>query len=459
MSIVQVNVSRVSAPIPSGLQKTGAIISQGGTTTAANTRTLITQPADLTAILAVPLALTSLTSSGTVATATTTAPHGVTTGDTFLTTIAGASPAGYDGTFLATSTGASAFTYAVPSGLATPATGIITYTDRSGAELVAMATTFFAQGSQQAVYVLELGAGEPAAGVTALSAYISANVGFFYSYLVPRSWSSEPTFVSFVATFEASTALTYFYVTETNANYASFTSAMKCVKGLIEAPSGLPATEFSIAAWMQNELCRTPSSTTKVPPASYTFLFGVTPFPTEGNAALLATYKAASVNVVGTGAEGGLTNDILLYGTGEDGKDSTYWYSVDWVQINEDLAIANAVISGSNNTSNPLYYSQDGIDRLQAVAASVGASGVANGLVLGQVIQTQLAQTTFIQNLENGLYDGFTVVNAVPFIPYVQANPDDYPAGNYNGLTIAYTPNRGFLHIIFNIVVTSFPVA
>src|ERR1700730_18550751 len=122
MSIVQVNVSTVSAPIPSWLQKTGALLSQGGTTTAANTRTLITQLADLTAILAAPLALTSLTSSGTVATATTTAPHGVTTGDTFLTTVAGASPAGYDGTFLATATGASAFTYAVPSGLTTPAT-------------------------------------------------------------------------------------------------------------------------------------------------------------------------------------------------------------------------------------------------------------------------------------------------------------------------------------------------
>ena len=109
-------------------------------------------------------------------------------GSSFITTIAGASPSGYNGTVKATVTNTLplTFTYTVPSGLSTPATGTITWTVANQAELVAMATTFFDQGSNQAVYVLELGAGSAAAGVTTLAAYITANPGFFYSYLVPR---------------------------------------------------------------------------------------------------------------------------------------------------------------------------------------------------------------------------------------------------------------------------------
>ena len=460
MSIVQVNVSTVSAPVPSGQQKLGALISQGATTTAANAKTLLSAVGDLTALLKGALPLTSITWLASVATATTTAPHGFVTSDTLTLTIAGATPSTYNGTFLCTVTGASTFTYPLVSnpGGATSVPG--TYTPEDVSELVAMNTTFFAQGSQQGVWVLELGAGNAADGVTALSAYITTNtingLGPFYSYLVPRPWASEPTFVSLVATFETAISRTYFYTTVTNGNYASFTNAMKSVKSLVEAP-GIPATEFSIGAWMQNELSRSPSSTSRVPPAAYTFLFGVTPYPQAGNAALLATYAAANVNVVGTGAEGGISDDILLYGTTEDGKDSTYWYSVDWVTINADLAISNAVINGSNNTSNPLYYNQDGINRLQAVVASTMGAGVANGLVLGQVIQTELDQTTFITNLENGLYDGLTVVNAVPFLSYVRVNPNDFPAGLYGGITSAYVPNRGFLHIIYNVVVANFP--
>lgn len=49
--IVLVNVSQILAATPDTLQKTGAIVTQGGTTTAAGTATLITAQADLTAIL------------------------------------------------------------------------------------------------------------------------------------------------------------------------------------------------------------------------------------------------------------------------------------------------------------------------------------------------------------------------------------------------------------------------
>jgi head-tail adaptor len=66
----------------------------------------------------------SLTRTTTVATVTTVEPHGYTTGD--FVTIAGATPAGYNGKVKITVTGASSFTYPVNSALATPPTGALT---------------------------------------------------------------------------------------------------------------------------------------------------------------------------------------------------------------------------------------------------------------------------------------------------------------------------------------------
>lgn len=60
-------------------------------------------------------AITSITWAASVATVTTTAAHGIPVGDTITVTIAGTTPAGYSGTFQATSTGANTFTYPLVS--------------------------------------------------------------------------------------------------------------------------------------------------------------------------------------------------------------------------------------------------------------------------------------------------------------------------------------------------------
>lgn len=433
-NIVTVNVSQTIAEAPSTLQGTGAFISQGGTSAAAGTLTLLTSLADLSPVITAPKALTSLVWSGSVVTVTTTAPHGWTTALVFPVVIAGCTPDGYNGTFTATVTGASTFTYplvANPGSITTAGTVTI----GSAVEVNAMATTFFAQSSSVAVYVLELGAGSPAQGVTALTTYITGNPGVIYSYLVPRSWSSEATFISYLASFEATTAKTYFFITATTGNYTSFTALMKCAFVLIEA-AGIPVTEFTSAAPFHVTLNYNPSASNKVTPTAFSYLFGVTPYPTVGNAALRQTLQTAGVNIVGTGAEGGVSTAILLWGTTMDLNDFTYWYSVDWVQINVELDLANEIINGSNNPQAPLYYNQDGINRLQARAQATMNRGISDGLVLAPVS-----------------------VTAIGFLAYVANNPSDYAAGAYNGLAVIYTPSRGFKHITFNVQVASLPTA
>lgn len=542
--IVQVNVSQTQAPIPDNLQKTGALVSQGGTLLTVGQYSLLAQYSDLAPLLATPLALTSLTWSsayGGQVTATTAVAHGIPVNTQFVTVIAGEVPAAYNGTFQAIATGASTFTYLLTANPGSQTTAG-TYLPASAGDLTAMANTFFSQqGSSQGVYVLELGAGTISAAITALTDFITSSPQFFYSYEVPREWDGNSTFLAFLAGFESTTSKTYFFVTTKAQNYAAYTG-MKDVLALVEAPSysvwatnnvsaaawsggivtltlttspgmrpgqqftvtgitpvayngtyvalpgttgtaltyalasdpgayvsggaliqskyssaGIPATEFSHSSDFFVTLAYNPGPANRVPQLAFSYLYGVTSYPSLGNSVAIATLNAADVNYVGTGAEGGQpTSKILFNGLTMDGRPFNYWYSVDWVQIQAKQFIANAVINGSNTTINPLYYNQAGIDRLQQALVGMVGAGITSGLILGSVVQLELDIITLGTVLSSGRYAGQAVVNAVPFPTYSIANPSHYRQGIYNGLSITFTPLQGFRSITIDINVTDF---
>ena len=224
--IVSVNVFQIQAPEPNKLQKRGALISQGGTNLSTGQYSLLTQLDDLTDLLAAPLALTSVSWASTyggLVTATATANHGITVNQQFVVTIAGVTPTGYNGTYLATATGAATFTFYLATN---PGAQSVAGT-YAKTEVVSMATTFFAQGAQQGVYVLELGAGTPAAGVAALTQFMTINTQFFYSYLVPRAWDGVADYLTMLASYEATTSKTYFFTTTNMQNNTLYTEQMK----------------------------------------------------------------------------------------------------------------------------------------------------------------------------------------------------------------------------------------
>lgn len=452
-SIVQLNVSLTSAPTPNNLQRMGAFISQGATTLPAGQYSLLTQTADLTPLLAPPLSLASLIWSAGVVVGTSSAPiPGLTNGETFIATIAGASPAGFNGTFLVTVTGTNTFTYALAVNPgASSASG--TFTPPNQGELLAMSATFFGQGTSRSVYVLELGAGDGNSGPTALGTWIGTNPNFFYSFLVPRSWDATANFLALANQFLALTAKQFFFVTTTPSTYQNYTAQQNDIWALIEAP-GIPLTEFSCAAAFQASLSYAPSNTNRMTPFAFTFLFGVTPYPLQGNSALLTTLKNANVNVVGTGAEGGISNTLIQWGTTMDGRDFAWWYSVDWFQINSQQSIANAVINGSNSPTNPLDYDQDGVNRLQDTVVGTVKNAITFGCATGNVGRSALDGPAFTEALDDGDFVNTDVVNAVPFKTYAQANPGNYKQGIYGGLTAVFIPFKGFTQIIFNINVT-----
>jgi len=428
VQIVTVNVTQTIAPAPSQLQRTGAFVSQGATTLAAGAYALLTQLSDLDAILAPSISITGMTFSVDTVEVTTTTAHGIPVGQTVSVTVAGVTPTAYNGTFQATSTGTNTLTYPLGTN-----PGVVTVqgtlTLGSVAELTAMATTFFAQGNVNSIYVLELGTGDAAAGVEALTDYIADPTLRFYAYLLPKSWADESTAITMADNNSSTTAMVYFWVTTSILNYANW-SGIKSVVMMLQDTSA-PVTEFSLAAPLYKALAYNPSNTNKVAPFAFQYLVGVTPY--GGNRTSQQLLRTANCNYVGTGAEGGISNKLILWGVTADGRDYTYWYSVDWIQININLSLSNAIINGSNNPINPLYYNQAGINTLQKVAQGTVNSGIAFGLVLAPA-----------------------TVQAVPFVTYVTDNPSDYSIGKYAGLSLTYTPARGFTQIIFNVNVTDF---
>lgn len=432
-NIVQLNVSQTVAPAPSTLQGTGAFVTNGGTNTAANTLTTLTQLSDLTAIKGTAKTISAMTWLANVVTVTLTAAHGWPVGQSLSITIAGVTPTAYNGTYTCSITTTTAFTYALtpnPGSMTVAGTAILA----AVAELTAMATTFFAQGSTVAVQVLELGATDVSHGVTNLSTYLTTNPKTIYSLLMPRAYDGDSGFEALLAEYLAPNAMQYFFVTTTTGNFADYAD-MKCVVAMVEAPA-TPSTEFSLAAEFWVTLSYAPSTTNQVTPLAFAYLYGVTAYPTVGNSSVLNTLKAGNVNYVGTGAEGGISNKCVFWGRTMDGNPFNYWYAVDWFQINVDIDLANEVINGSNNPLAPLYYNQNGIDRLQARAQATADRGVSFGLLLGPV-----------------------TVEAVSFITWTTENPSDYATGTYGGLSATITAARGFESITVDINVTDFPSA
>lgn len=448
--IVTTNVTQTIAPAPSTLQRTGAIISQGGTTTDDGTLTLLTQRSDITSLLETAKAISTLTWATNVVTATTAAPHGLPNGQVISLTIAGASPSGYNGTFDCTITGASTFTYAKtpdPGSMTVPGTYINAEVDLLD-EQVRM---FFAQGSNVSVYVLELGAGDAESGVDALDTFLTANPNIIYCFAVPDTWDAEPTFKTLMGDFENTTSKTYFFIRSTLGTYSGYTALMKCAYVFVNAPA---TEEPDVISNFWKTLSYNPSSSNLVTPLFASFVYSVTPYPTFGNGSTLTQLLTNNINYIGTGAEGGISNAIIRNGHLKDGNPWNYWYSIDWVQINVDLNLSNEVINGSNNPAAPLYYNQQGINRLQSRTVATMQQAVSYGLALGNIITTQLTQAEFAAAFARGDFAGNIAVNAVPFESYTELNPSDYADGEYGGISIVYTPLQGFEQIIVNINAT-----
>ncbi|MDP9651737.1 hypothetical protein [Paraburkholderia caledonica] len=432
-TIVTVNTTVTRAPTVSQLQQSGAIVSAGGTTLTAGTYQYCGTLSAVQALLATPLALTGMVwSSGTV-TATTAATIGLATGQTFTTTIAGATPAAYNGTYVATVASANTFTFALATN---PGTETVpgTYLPSNAGFLSNAATTFFAQGNAVGVYVLELGAQTTAASaITALQTWITANSNpqVFYAYLLPASWdaASSAALNTMTSNYDSPSGQTYFFITTTVANLPNY-AVNKAVYAQVPSPTKA-STEHQLSVDFYNWLANKPGSSNPLAPMSYRYAYGVTPWAQVGNQTNINTVLTNYGNLILTGAEGGISTACVFKGTTMDGEQAAWWYGIDWFRIQVKQALAAAIINGSNSNP-PLLYDQNGINTLLAVAQNVANSAVKFGCALS------------------------AVVSAVPFSTYTTENPNDYNAGIYNGFSATVVGQNAFLTLTFNLDATQF---
>jgi hypothetical protein len=216
-----------------------------------------------------------------------------------------------------------------------------------------------------------------------------------------------------------------------------------------------PEGEFSLAAVFYNALAYRPSNTNRVAPMAFKYLYGVTPYPQKGNGPLLVSFKTNFTNYVTTGAEGGISFTMIYEGVTADGHDYfNWWYTIDWVQIQINLDLSNAIINGSNNPLAPLYYNQDGINYLETVLVGTMQDASAFGMVLGKIVMEQLNGPDLTAAINAGTFAGECMVNAVKFLDYTLANPGDYKIGEYDGLSVLFIPARGFIHVLVTVVAT-----
>ncbi|QGZ66274.1 hypothetical protein [Paraburkholderia acidisoli] len=186
--IVNLTAVVTTAPEPSQLQQSGAIVSVGGTTLTPGTYQYCGNLPTVNSISATSYSIASLTWASSEVTATVAAGVLPTVGSTFTTTISGAAPSGYNGTYIATVASSTTFTYAVASNPGTE-TALGSFTISGASPITYPATSFFAQGTSVGVYVLELGNVTGVdAQIATLDAWITSNPGVFYSYLTPAAW-------------------------------------------------------------------------------------------------------------------------------------------------------------------------------------------------------------------------------------------------------------------------------
>ena len=231
------------------------------------------------------------------------------------------------------------------------------------------------------------------------------------------------------ANYASPSGLTYFFVTATVSSVGSY-SPNKSVLATIKSPTSV-STEFQAAIPFYNLLVNHPGLANILAPLAYRYCYGVTPWNTKGNQATITNILSAYGNIILTGAEGGISNACLFKGMLMDGTQASWWYGIDWIQIQVKQALAAAIINGSNSNP-PLLYDQAGINTLQKVAQQVCDSAVSFGCALS------------------------AVVTATDFPTYVTQNPNDYQAGIYNGLECTAVGQNGFLTITFNLDAVQF---
>lgn len=507
--IVNLTAVVTTAPTPSQLQQSGAIVSVGGTTLTAGTYQYCGNMAAINAIAATSYPITSLAWASSTVTATVSGVTLPSIGSTFTTTISGATPSGYNGTYVATVASSTTFTYALASNPGSEtAPGYFTI---SGASPITYpATSFFAQGTSVGAYVLELGPIQGTdAQIAALNTWIQNNPGVFYAYLVPLAWdyskdevgsvvinnggngyTSAPT-VTFSAPGGGGTTATGTAIVQNGAVVA--VTITNPGSGYNSTPTitfsgggGVGASATANLASALNILAGQYAS-----PTGKTYFFVTTSVSNLANYATLKSVYATVPAPTATSQEfdsGAMFYQWLVNNPSQSNPLGPMAYRyltgvTPWVQSGNQANI-NSVLTGYGNL---IYQASEGgiskagiwkgtlmdgtqaawwygIDWFQIQVAQALAAAVINGsnqnppLIYDQNgINSLLAVAQNVANSAVKFQCALKItITATSFSDYTTANPNDYAAGIYKGFSATAVGQNGFLTVGFALAAVQF---
>ncbi len=461
--IVNLTAQVTVAPTPSSLQQSGALVSVGGTTLTTGSYQYCGTLATLQSYLSTSTGnyaelnnmATEFFDQGTAVGVyllelgvQSTVPAGITALQTWITDNPGifysyCVPADWDTIPAAASTTVNGV---VDAGSTLPAGTYYTqvaYVNAAGAigNLSPMATTTIATG-----YELTVTSPPALTGATEYLVYIGTSetalylqngtgtaIGTAYSQAAALLTATSPStnLAGLANDYSSASGKTYFFPTSTQVNLPAYAS-YKAAYATVPSPT-VQAGEFDAAAMMYQWLVNNPSASTPLAPMAYRYLVGVNAWPASGYSSQTTAILSAYGNMVGTGAEGGISNALIMKGTMMDGSQASWWYGIDWFQIQVKQALAAAIINGSNSNP-PLVYDQNGINTLLKVAQNVANSAIAFNCALS------------------------ITITATPFYTYSQQNPTNYKAGIYNGFSATVVGLNGFESITFALDAVEFVI-
>lgn len=466
--IVNLVTNLITSPAPTTMQQSGALISLGGTTITVGTYQFVGSLAEGTGILS-----TSGNNAELLNMLTTYFAQGSSVGVFILELGVATTPT--EGVALLntwmTDNPNIFYAYEVPAAWDTsPAPAVPALTSTAGGSLPAatyyVKTTYVnsdgyeslasqeANLSVLADFLLDVASPAASSGQASYNVYVSTSTGkeelqtstpiaigtpwtMPVSGLVPGAPPSL-TLSSLVNNYTSPSSTTYFVITTSVTNmlaYGTMNSSnefMGYKSAVLFVPSpDAQSTEFGASALLYAIMTNNPSSANQLAPFQYRYAYGLTPWPVVGQNTNINTIINNNGNLIISGAEGGVSNNIIFGGVTASGDQVSWWYGVDWTQIQMAQAISNSIINGSNSSA-PLLYNQAGIDTLEAVAQGVANNAVAFGCALS------------------------ATVTATPFIKYTQQNPSDYAKGIYKGFLATVVGQNGFLTITFYMDVVNF---
>lgn len=252
-----------------------------------------------------------------------------------------------------------------------------------------------------------------ATGVATLDAYITANRTKVYSIYVDSSFYPLAEYAALALKYSGDADMLYFtnevtdYVTSgTGTDWVdNDLKGLKSVWGVLPNPT--KATEWPGMAQFGKRAAYVVSDTNRMTSMRGKLVSGVTAY--DVNKTLNTNLTTDNVNWCDTTHSGGFEGVMCWPGVFADGRNHSYWYAIDWAQLNIKVQMNNALINAANDPSNPIYYDQNGIDRLASVIQSVLTTGVKYGLFN----QTKLASQDFADvsasDYASGIYNGFAI--------------------------------------------------